>query len=204
MAGEQATTSGGSRARGSDVASTTRVVVVADTHAPRHWKRMPEPLAWALGDADHVLHAGDVCDPVVLDQLREFAPVTVVQGNNDTPAVRRWGARDRVELHLGGVRVGMLHDSGSKQGRAQRMHCLFPDADLVVFGHSHIPWHTREEIDGHAFHLLNPGSVTDPRRQPLGSFVRLELGAGRLQQVEFIPVARRAGQLPEPPANRTR
>lgn len=173
-----------------------RVLVLSDTHGPRFWRRMPDALRRALPGVDHVLHAGDVCEPGVLDELAVFAPVTVVQGNNDSSAVRAWGAGDTRRLELAGVRIAIVHDSGPRLRRAQRMHATFPDCDLVVFGHSHIPWHTSEVVDDHRFILLNPGSPTDPRRQPEGSFVLLDLQDAAVVGVTFVPVPRGAGRLP--------
>ncbi|MFI5426762.1 metallophosphoesterase family protein [Aeromicrobium sp. UC242_57] len=141
-----------------------QVAVLSDTHAPRFWKAMPLAVAAQLTDVDLILHAGDVCQPQVLDELAAFAPVHVVAGNNDGPDVVAWGAPEVLELDLDGVTVAMIHDSGPKQGRARRMRQRFPHADLVVFGHSHIPWDT--EQDGQR--LFNPGSPTDKRRQPRG------------------------------------
>ena len=152
-----------------------KVVVVADSHAPRRWKGIPAALAAELTDTDLILHAGDVCVPDVLDELAAHAPVHAVMGNNDGEDVREWGATDDLELDLGGVRVAMLHIAGPKDGRGRRMRKRFPDADLVVFGHSHQP--LDEVQDG--VHLLNPGSVADPRREPLPSFAVLTIEAGR-------------------------
>lgn len=150
------------------------VLVLADTHAPRRWQALPEALREPLEQADVILHAGDVCAPDVLDELAGFAPVHVVMGNNDGPEVRAWGATETVELELGGVRVAMIHDSGAKTGRGRRMRRRFPDADLVVFGHSHIPLDLTED----GIRLFNPGSPTDRRRQPHGSYGVLELAGG--------------------------
>ncbi|MCW2788924.1 MAG: metallophosphoesterase [Aeromicrobium sp.] len=161
-----------------------RVAVVSDTHAPRFWKAVPPAVAEQLAGVDVILHAGDVCTPSVLDELAAFAPVHVVAGNNDGPDVAAWGAPETLEIELDGVRVAMIHDSGSKQGRAARMRRMFPDADLVVFGHSHIPWDT--EQDGQR--LFNPGSPTDKRRQPRGTMGRLVLDAGRIVSAEIVPV----------------
>ena len=161
-----------------------RVAVVSDTHAPRFWKSMPEAVAVQLADVDVILHAGDVCVPSVLDELAAHAPVHVVQGNNDGPEVAARGAEETLELVLDGVRIAMIHDSGPKDGRARRMRRLFPEADLVVFGHSHIPWDT--ETDGQR--LFNPGSPTDKRRQPRGTMGRLVLDAGRILSAEIIAV----------------
>jgi putative phosphoesterase len=160
------------------------VAVVSDTHAPRFWKRMPPAVADQLVGVDVILHAGDVCVPSVLDELAAIAPVHVVRGNNDGDDVAAWGAPETLEIELDGVRVAMIHDSGSKQGRARRMRTRFPEADLVVFGHSHIPWDTTE--DGQR--LFNPGSPTDKRRQPRGTLGRLVLDDGRVVSATIVPV----------------
>ena len=161
-----------------------RVAVVSDTHAPRFWKALPPRVAERLADVDVILHAGDVCLPSVLDELAAYAPVHAVAGNNDGPDVAAWGAPETLELDLDGVRVAMIHDSGQKQGRARRMRDRFPHADLVVFGHSHIPWDTQE--DGQR--LFNPGSPTDKRRQPRGTIGRLVVDGGRIVSLEIVPV----------------
>ncbi len=153
-----------------------RVLVLSDTHAPRRWKALPIALVERLRRADVVLHAGDVCTPDVLETLAEYAPVHVVLGNNDGADVAAWGAPETLQLDLGGVSVAMIHDSGAKAGRDRRMRARFPEADLVVFGHSHIPL---EQTDG-AVHLLNPGSPTDRRRQPHGTYAWLDIDDGRL------------------------
>ena len=161
-----------------------QVVVLADTHAPRRWKGIPEGLRAPLSRAEVILHAGDVCTPDVLDALSGFAPVHVVLGNNDGPAVAAWGAPESLELVLGGVRMAMIHDSGARQGRGRRMRRRFPDADLVVFGHSHIPFDGVED----GVHLFNPGSPTDRRRQPVGTYGVLELADGVVVRHEIVPL----------------
>jgi uncharacterized protein len=161
-----------------------RIAVLSDTHAPRHWKRCPERVAAQLVGIDLILHAGDACTPAVLDELANFAPVHAVLGNNDGPAVAAWGAVDALELELDGVQVAMIHDSGPAAGRAGRMRRRFPAADLVVFGHSHIPWD--EEANG--LRLFNPGSPTDRRRQPQGTLGVLELQTGRIVHSELVTV----------------
>ncbi len=161
-----------------------RVAVISDTHSPRFWKAMPAAVAAQLDGVDVILHAGDVCTAGVLDELATYAPVHVVLGNNDGPDVAAWGAPETLELELDGLKVAMIHDSGARQGRAARMRRLFPDADLVVFGHSHIPWDT--EQDGQR--LFNPGSPTDKRRQPRGTMGRLVIDAGMLVSAEIVPV----------------
>lgn len=162
-----------------------RVAVISDTHSPRFWKTMPANVAAQLDGVDVILHAGDVCTPGVLDELAAYAPVHVVLGNNDGPDVAAWGAPETLEIKLEGLEVAMIHDSGSKDGRAARMRKLFPVADLVVFGHSHIPWDT--ERDGQR--LFNPGSPTDKRRQPHGTMGQLVIDAGVLVSAEILPVS---------------
>jgi putative phosphoesterase len=161
-----------------------RVAVVSDTHAPRFWKSMPPSVAAQLDGVDVILHAGDVCLPSVLDELAAYAPVHVVAGNNDGPEVEAWGAPPTLEIVLDGLRVAMIHDSGPKDGRPRRMRRRFPDADLVVFGHSHIPWDT--EHDGQR--LFNPGSPTDKRRQPRGTMGQLVVDDGRIVSAAIVPV----------------
>lgn len=133
---------------------------------------------------DVILHAGDVCTAAVLDELAAFAPVRAVCGNNDGPDVVAWGAPDTVELDLDGLRVGMIHDSGPAAGRPARLRRLFPAADLVVFGHSHIPL----DQTGDGLRIFNPGSPTDRRRQPHGTVGVLLIERGHLVQARIVPV----------------
>ena len=161
-----------------------RVVVLSDTHAPRRWRSCPPPVAAQLRGADLILHAGDVCTAAVLDELRQYAPVTAVLGNNDGPDVAGWGAAPAAELDLDGLRVAMLHDSGPASGRLARMRHAFPRADLVVFGHSHIPL----DQSGYGLRIFNPGSPTDRRRQPRGTLGVLRIEDGELAEASIIPV----------------
>jgi len=161
-----------------------RVVVLADTHAPRRWKACPPRVAEHLRDADVILHAGDVCTAGVLDELAEYAPVHAVLGNNDGPDVAAWGAPETLELDLAGLAVAMIHDSGQADGRAARMSRRFPTAELVVFGHSHIPM----DQTASGVRIFNPGSPTDRRRQPQGTLGLLEIENGRLTEARIVPV----------------
>jgi len=106
-----------------------------------------------------------------------------VRGNNDGPDVAAWGAPDTLETDLGGVRLAMVHDSGPAPGRAARLRHRFPGADLVVFGHSHIPVNA---VDGQR--IFNPGSPTDRRRQPHGTLGILDIGGGRLVAASIVDV----------------
>jgi putative phosphoesterase len=146
--------------------------VIADTHVPRRARAMPESLAPHLGRADLVLHAGDLMDPALLDQLAAYAPVKAVRGNLDPP-----GLPESLEFEFGGARVAMIHDSGRRQGRRTRLRRRFPEARVVIFGHSHIPF--LEDEDG--LMLLNPGSPTDRRRQPHHTFALLHAERGEVR-----------------------
>lgn len=161
-----------------------RVGVVSDTHAPRRWKGCPTAVADQLRGVDLILHAGDVCTVDVLEELSAFAPVRAVLGNNDGSDVAAWGAPETLELALDGLRVAMIHDSGQKQGRLARMRMRFPAAELVIFGHSHIP--LDEAADG--LRIFNPGSPTDRRRQPQGTIGLLEIDSGQLVAARIVPV----------------
>jgi putative phosphoesterase len=161
-----------------------RIALLADTHAPRRWKRCPPAVARRLEGVDLILHAGDVCRAWVLEELAGFAPVRAVLGNNDTPDVAAWGAPETLRLDLDGLAVAMVHDAGPAAGRARRLRRRFPGAGLVVFGHSHIPLDVEED----GVRIVNPGSPTDRRRQPRGTMGLLRVEAGRLLEVDLVPV----------------
>ena len=141
-------------------------------------------MAANLAGVDAILHAGDVCMPDVLDELSAWAPVHAVHGNNDGRDVAAWGAPDTLLLDLAGLPVAMIHDSGPAVGRPARLRRMFPDAALVVFGHSHVP--LNEVHDGQR--IFNPGSPTDRRRQPRGTMGLLEIDAGRLVAAHIVDV----------------
>ncbi len=161
-----------------------RVAVLSDTHAPRFWKGCPPRVADRLRGADLILHAGDVCTAGVLDELSAYAEVRAVRGNNDGPEIAAWGAPDTLEIDIGGLRVAMVHDAGPAKARAARMRRTFPSADLVVFGHSHIPLDLTED----GLRIFNPGSPTDRRRQPHGTLGLLDICDGKLQRAQIVPV----------------
>ena len=140
--------------------------------------------SWLRG-ADLILHAGDVCTAAVLDELAQYAPVTAVAGNNDGPDVTAWGAAETAALPVGGLRVAMIPDSGPAAGRLARMRARFPGADLVVFGHSHIPL----DAAAHGFRIFNPGSPTDRRRQPHGTLGVLDVADDALVEARIVEVS---------------
>jgi putative phosphoesterase len=161
-----------------------RVVVLADTHVRDAGKVRLGEEAWAhVRAADVILHAGDVVEPGLLAELRSVAPVHAVLGNNDDALART--LPPSLVLDLDGVEVGMVHDSGARAGREGRMRRRFPTADVVVFGHSHIPWND-VGVDGQV--LFNPGSATQRRAQPHRTLGVLELAAGRVRRREVVVV----------------
>jgi putative phosphoesterase len=129
------------------------------------------------------LHAGDVCTADVLDELSAYAPVRAVRGNNDGADVAAWGAPETLELDLAGLPAAMVHDGGKASGRCARLRRRFPAAQLVLFGHSHIP--LDQAADG--IRIFNPGSPTDRRRQPRGTFGILHIDDGRLIEAQIKP-----------------
>ena len=162
-----------------------RILVLADSHIPDHARALPGALVPALRRADLILHAGDVTTAAVLREIGAFAPVKVAFGNNDRPNVRRWGAREEVELAIEGMRVALVHDTGPRVGRTGRLRRRFPEAHLVVFGHSHIPIDAIED----GLRLFNPGSPTWTRRQPAPTYGVLDVAAGRVRsRIVELPV----------------
>ena len=120
----------------------------------------------------------------VHDELAGYAPVLAVKGNNDGRDIAAWGAPERLETSIDGLRVAMVHDSGPAAGRPARLRRWFPGAALVVFGHSHIPMDHAETGQ----RIFNPGSPTDRRRQPHGTLGLLDVTDGRLIQARIVPV----------------
>jgi uncharacterized protein len=154
-----------------------RVVVLADTHIRDSSSTVLPDRVWEeVRGADVVLHAGDVVGASLLDELRAAAPLHAVLGNNDTSLVGI--LPDTVELDLEGARVGIVHDSGPRAGREARLHRRFPSAQVVVFGHSHIPWNAAG-VRGQL--LFNPGSPTQRRGQPHRTFGLLEIDDGSVR-----------------------
>lgn len=144
----------------------TTIAVLSDTHLPRGARRLPERCVELCRGADLVLHAGDIATAAVLAELEALGPpVLAVAGNVDSPELRERLPESRM-VEVGEVRIALVHDAGPAAGRLARMRRRFPDADAVVFGHSHIPLHETLVEAGFAFALFNPGSPTDRRRQP--------------------------------------
>ena len=140
------------------------LAVISDTHITRGSRVLPEECLERLRAADLILHGGDLVTPDVLADLEALGrPVEAVHGNMDDHEVHRLLPSARMVV-AAGARIAMVHDAGAADGRLARLRRRFPDADAVVFGHSHIPLHERDPATG--FQIFNPGSPTDRRRQP--------------------------------------
>ncbi|MEU6344153.1 metallophosphoesterase [Streptomyces sp. NPDC046977] len=159
-----------------------RLLVMSDTHVPKRAKALPSELVDRIAHADVVLHAGDWVDEATLDLLQERARRVIgVHGNNDGPGLR---ARlpEVAHAELGGLRFAVVHETGPAQGRERRCEERFPGVDVLVFGHSHIPW---DSTAPGGMRLLNPGSPTDRRRQPHCTYLTAEVAGGTLTRVEL-------------------
>jgi len=164
----------------------TDVLLVADTHlGAGAASRLTDRIATELAVADLVLHAGDITDRTVLAALADHAPVRAVKGNNDHGI----DLPERVVVSVEGCAFAIVHDSGPATGRTARLRRWFPDADVVVFGHSHVPWHeTDVRPDGHVQHHVNPGSAMLRRRAPTCTVAHVEVDDGRVTAVRHVAV----------------
>ncbi|HZX02406.1 metallophosphoesterase [Kribbella sp.] len=157
-----------------------RLVLISDTHLPVRAKKLPAAVWEAVEDADVVIHAGDWVSVGLLDELESRAARLIgCWGNNDGPELR---ARlpEVARVTLDGLSVAVVHETGSAKGREARCEAEYPGVDLLVFGHSHIPWDT---TSAGGLRLLNPGSPTDRRRQPYCTYQTATITDGRLEEV---------------------
>lgn len=152
-----------------------RLVLISDTHVPKRGRDLPTPLWQEVESADVVIHAGDWVSIDLLDNLQARAARLVgCWGNNDGPALRS-RLPERADVTLGGVRFTVVHETGTAIGREATMAARYPDTDVLVFGHSHIPWDSTATT---GLRLLNPGSPTDRRRQPFCTYMTAEVDVG--------------------------
>jgi hypothetical protein len=163
-----------------------RLLLTTDTHVPKRARELPPALLAAVDTADVVLHAGDWVDEATLDLLEARARrLVAVYGNNDGPGLR---ARlpEVARVRLGGVRFAVVHETGAARGREERCARRFDDVDVLVFGHSHIPW---DSVSASGLRLLNPGSPTDRRREPYRTYMTARADGGRLSEVRLHRLA---------------
>jgi putative phosphoesterase len=165
----------------------TELLLMSDTHLPKRAKDLPPELWSAVDAADVVFHAGDWVDVETLDRLEARATRLIAcWGNNDGPDLR---ARlpEVAEATIEGLRFTVVHETGASTGRERRMDEAYRDTDVLVFGHSHIPWDT---VTPAGMRLLNPGSPTDRRRQPHCTYLTATVADGALTRVTLHPIAR--------------
>jgi putative phosphoesterase len=157
-----------------------RLLLISDTHLPKRAKQLPARIWAEVEQADVVVHAGDWVEVSLLDELENRSRRLIgVAGNNDGPEL--WARLGEIATaDLDGVRLAVIHETGSAQGRENRCAAKFPDADVLVFGHSHIPWDT---VAPSGLRLLNPGSPTDRRRQPHHTYLTATIASGTLGEV---------------------
>jgi putative phosphoesterase len=153
------------------------IAIISDTHLPRGNRTLPAECVSRLRAADLIIHAGDLTTVAVLEQLRGIGEVAAVHGNVDDAAVRAL-LPNRLELTVGEVRLGIVHDAGAASGRLERLRRYFTRADAVIFGHSHIPLLERDPLTG--FQIFNPGSPTDKRRQPSYTMGWAQISGGEI------------------------
>jgi putative phosphoesterase len=166
----------------------TRLLLMADTHVPKRARDLPVELWRAVEEADLVVHAGDWVDVRLLDELESRARrLLACFGNNDHGELRE-RLPEVARTDVDGLRLGVVHETGQSQGRDQRMSQLYPDLDVLVFGHSHIPWDTTTST---GLRLLNPGSPTDRRRQPHCTYLTATAEEGTLRDVTLHRLAPR-------------
>lgn len=157
-----------------------RLVLIADTHVPARARDLPAPLWADIEGADVVIHAGDWVDVSLLDAIEERSTRLVAcWGNNDGQALRS-RLPEQADVVLGGVRFTVVHETGSSAGRDARMAARYPSTDVLIFGHSHIPWDT---VAPGGLRLLNPGSPTDRRRQPFCTYMTGSVEGGELRKI---------------------
>ena len=164
----------------------TRLLLVADTHVPKRARALPDAVRRTASDVDLIVHAGDWVTGDLLDELSALGTVCGVWGNNDGEDLRS-RLPEIARADIDGVRVAVMHETGAATGREKRMDTAFPDTDLLVFGHSHIPWDT---VTPKGLRLLNPGSPTDRRRQPACTFMTLTLADGDVRDVLLHEIPR--------------
>jgi putative phosphoesterase len=159
-----------------------RLLLIADTHIPKRARDLPAQVWDEVAHADVVIHAGDWVTPDLLDKLEARARRLIACWGNNDGTVLRERLPERADATLAGVRFTVVHETGGSAGRDARMSRLYPDSDVVVFGHSHIPWDTTTST---GLRLLNPGSPTDRRRQPFCTYMTADVDDGKLKGVEL-------------------
>lgn len=152
-----------------------KIGVLSDSHIPLRGKALPKFIWEAFSDVDLIFHAGDIMEERVLIDLEAIAPVESVKGNMDLEGLySKFKLSKKKVINVGKKKIGLVHGDGSSGTTLQRARKAFAQdqVDCIVFGHSHQPFN--EVIDGVL--MFNPGSCTDPRREPRPSCGILHVG----------------------------
>jgi putative phosphoesterase len=159
------------------------VIVLSDSHLSGGFSAIGPQVLEAVAGADVVLHAGDITSRQALAQLQSLGETYAVLGNNDRDLGGLLPESQLIDLE--GIRIALVHDSGTAKGRGARLYRRFPTANLVIFGHSHIPI---DAVGEQGQLLFNPGSATQRRSQPHRTFGRLRLSGGKIRhhQIEIV------------------
>jgi hypothetical protein len=153
------------------------IAILGDTHMPKGNRELPPECLEAMAGAELIVHTGDFSGTAVLDLICSLGPpVVAVRGNVETPELAA-RLEEEARFEHRGARFGLVHDSGPRKGRLERMRRRFPEADVVLFGHSHLPLH---ETGEGGFQIFNPGSPTERRRAPRRSFGLAEVTDGEV------------------------
>jgi putative phosphoesterase len=156
-----------------------RIGVIADTHGLLR----PEVFE-VFREVDHIVHGGDVGPPALLDELRVIAPVTAVYGNTDGPDLRRCVPRV-ARLELDGFTIVVTHGDQFGSPTPDKLQAAFPDAEIIVYGHTHRPLLTLVDV---VVTVMNPGGA-GPRRFDLPASVGiLELEPGIPPRGRLVPL----------------
>ena len=166
-----------------------RLLLIADTHVPKRARDLPAQVWDEVANAEVVLHAGDWVEPPLLDALEARAERLVACWGNNDGAELRSRLPECADATLGGLRFTVVHETGAANGREARMATQYPDTDVLVFGHSHIPWDTTAKT---GLRLLNPGSPTDRRRQPFCTYMTATIEDAALTDVVLHRIDRNA------------
>jgi len=160
-----------------------RIVVISDTHIPERAKELPPQLISALKEASLIVHAGDICEYWVVEELRSFAPIFAVQGNMDRADVKAKLKKEEV-FEVAGQRIGLVHGWGPPWGIEERVGKVFESAslDVIIFGHTHQPF--KKMIGGVLY--FNPGSPTDTVFAPYFSYGVIDIADGMIQRAEIV------------------
>jgi putative phosphoesterase len=148
-----------------------KVGVISDTHVPTIVPSLPPIIYEIFKGVDLILHAGDIVELSVLDDLRAIAPVEAVAGNVDDAEVQVRLPFKKV-IPVGKFTIGLIHGKYKLNMQKEMIRKEFDTVDLIVYGHSHHPFWG--EIDG--VYYLNPGSPTDKRHAPYNSVALLNVG----------------------------